>query len=59
MKKNLFVMGLAMMGLCAFTACSSDDNKKEEEKKVEILDAEYDAIINQYVDAVVLPTYND
>lgn len=58
MKTNLFMMGLAMMGLCAFTACSSDDNKKEE-KKVEILDAEYDAIINQYVDAVVLPTYND
>ena len=47
-----------MMGLCAFTACSSDDDKKEE-SKIEILDAEYDAIINQYVDNVVLPTYND
>ena len=52
------MMGLAMMGLCAFTACSSDDDKKEE-SKIEILDAEYDAIINQYVDNVVLPTYND
>ena len=58
MKKNVLMMGLAMMGLCAFTACSSDDDKKEE-SKIEILDAEYDAIINQYVDNVVLPTYND
>ena len=58
MKKNVVMMGLAMMGLCAFTACSSDDDKKEE-SKIEILDAEYDAIINQYVDNVVLPTYND
>ena len=32
---------------------------KKEDSKIEILDAEYDAIINQYVDAVVLPTYND
>ena len=58
MKKNVLMMGLAMMGLYAFTACSSDDDKKEE-SKIEILDAEYDAIINQYVDNVVLPTYND
>ena len=58
MKRNVLMMGLAMMGLCAFTACSSDDDKKEE-SKIEILDAEYDAIINQYVDNVVLPTYND
>jgi uncharacterized iron-regulated protein len=58
MKKNVLMMGLAMMGLCAFTACSSDDDKKED-SKIEILDAEYDAIINQYVDNVVLPTYND
>lgn len=58
MKKNVLMMGLAMMGLCAFTACSSDDDKKEE-SKIEILDVEYDAIINQYVDNVVLPTYND
>ena len=58
MKKNLLMLGLAMMGLCAFTACSSDNDKKEE-RQVEIADAEYDAIINQYVDQVVLPTYND
>ena len=58
MKKNVLMMGLAMMGLCAFTACSSDEDKKEE-SKIESLDAEYDAIINQYVDNVVLPTYND
>ena len=63
MKKSIFMMGLAMMGLCAFTACSSsdDDSKKKEDQptEVSIQDAEYDAIINQYVDNVVLPTYND
>ena len=58
MKKNLMMMSLAMMGLCAFTACSSDDDKKGSET-VSIQDSEYDAIINQYVDAVVLPTYSD
>ena len=58
MKKFLFMVSLALTGVFAFTACSSDDDKKED-SKVEILDAEYDAIINQYVDAVVLPTYND
>ena len=58
MKKNLMMMSLAMMGLCAFTACSSDDDKKGSET-VSIQDSEYDAIINQYVDAVVLPTYAD
>ena len=58
MKKQLFMMGLAMMGLCTFTACSSssDDDKKPETQEVTILDSEYDAIINQYVDNVVMPT---
>ena len=62
MKKNLFLLSLAMMGLTSFTACSSsdDDNKKKEEtSEITIQDSEYDAIINQYVDNVVLPTYND
>jgi len=62
MKKNLFLLSLAMMGLTSFTACSSsdDDNKKEDEtSEITIQDSEYDAIINQYVDNVVLPTYND
>ncbi len=62
MKKNLFLLSLAMMGLTTFTACSSsdDDNKKEDEtSEITIQDSEYDAIINQYVDKVVLPTYND
>jgi len=61
MKKQLFMMGLAMMGLCTFTACSSssDDDKKPETQEVTILDSEYDAIINQYVDNVVMPTYRD
>ena len=62
MKKNLFLLSLAMMGLTTFTACSSsdDDNKKEDAtSELTIQDSEYDAIINQYVDNVVLPTYND
>ena len=62
MKKNLFLLSLAMMGLTTFTACSSsdDDNKKEDKtSEITIQDSEYDAIINQYVDNVVLPTYND
>ena len=61
MKKQLFMMGLAMMGLCTFTACSSssDDDKKPETQEVTIQDSEYDAIINQYVDNVVMPTYRD
>jgi uncharacterized iron-regulated protein len=63
MKKSIFMMGLAMMGLVAFTACSSSDDKKKDDPQptpeVTIQDAEYDAIINQYVDQVVLPTYND
>ena len=62
MKKKLFLLSLAMMGLTTFTACSSsdDDNKKEDEtSEITIQDSEYDAIINQYVDKVVLPTYND
>ena len=63
MKKSIFMIGLAMMGLVVFTACSSSDDKKKDDPQptpeVTIQDAEYDAIINQYVDQVVLPTYND
>ena len=63
MKKNLYLMGLAMMGLFTMSSCSSsDDDKKKDEPtptEVSIQDSEYNAIINQYVDAVVLPTYND
>ena len=58
MKKNVFLMGLALLGLTAFTACSDDDdNKKTTDALIE--DTEYDAIINQYVDEVVMPTYAD
>ena len=61
MNKKLFTMSLAVMGLCTFTACSSsnDDDKKDDKKEIVIQDAEYDAIINQYVDNVVMPTYSD
>ena len=58
MKKNLFLMGLAIMGLFTMSSCSSDDDDKKEDN-VTIQDAEYDAIITQYVDAVVMPTYTD
>jgi uncharacterized iron-regulated protein len=60
MKKSIFMMGLTMMRLFTFTACSSsNDDKKEDAETTFIQDSEYDAIINQYVDNVVLPTYND
>jgi uncharacterized iron-regulated protein len=67
MKKSSLLMSLAMMGLMVFTACSSSDDKKKDDpqptpspaSEVTILDAEYDAIINQYVDNVVMPTYSD
>ena len=58
MKKNVFLMGLALLGLTAFTACSDDDDDKKTADAV-IEDTEYDAIINQYVDEVVMPTYAD
>ena len=67
MKKSIFAMGLAMMGLLSMTSCSSSDSKNgdtpqptpQPEQEVTIQDSEYDAIINQYVDNVVLPTYSD
>ena len=63
MKKSIFVMGLTMMGLMGLTACSSSDDKKSDDPQppteVTIQDSEYDAIVNQYVDNVVLPTYSD
>ena len=59
-KKNLLMLSLTMMGLTAFVACSSDDdNKKNEIEEYTIGDSEYNDIINQYVDYVVLPTYSD
>ena len=59
MKKIFFIAGLAIMGLSVMTSCSSSDDDKNDKNDVTILDSEYDAIINQYVDGVVLPTYND
>lgn len=59
MKKTLFIAGLSIMGLFTMTSCSSSDDDKSGSTEVTIQDTEYDAIINQYVDAVVLPTYND
>ena len=69
MKKQLFLMGLAIMGLFAVSSCGDDKNddsnkgtsggSSDEPEEVVIADAEYDAIITQYVDNVVLPTYSD
>ena len=70
MRTKLFLMGLTLMGLVAMTSCGSDNDDPTPTPAPTpaptptptddgIADAEYDAIINQYVDAVVLPTYND
>ena len=59
MKKNFFIAGLAMMGLITMSSCSNNDDDKNKDASYTIQDAEYDAIINQYVDGVVMPTYND
>jgi len=59
MKKKLFLMSLAIMGLFIMPSCSSSDDNKDKESEVTIQDSEYDAIINQYVDAVVMPTYTE
>ena len=69
MRTKLFLMGLTLMGLVAMTSCGSDNDDPTPTPAPTptptptsddgIDDAEFDAIINQYVDAVVLPTYND
>jgi uncharacterized iron-regulated protein len=59
MKKNFFIAGLAMMGLFTMSSCSNNDDDKNKDASYTIQDSEYDAIINQYVDGVVMPTYND
>lgn len=59
MKKHLFLMSLVAFGLFTITSCGDDDNKGGNESSVTIQDSEYDAIITQYVDNVVIPTYAD
>ena len=62
MKKNKMMFGLLCMGLLTFTtSCSDndDENGGTDPTQVEIADEEYDAILNQYVNSVVLPTYSD
>ena len=59
MKKNFFIAGLAIMGLFTMSSCSNNDDDKNKDASYTIQDSEYDAIINQYVDGVVMPTYND
>ena len=40
MKKNLFIAGLAIMGLFSMTSCSSSDDDKKESTEVTIQDSE-------------------
>lgn len=60
MKKYLILTSaLALMALAA-TSCGDDKNDQSgSNDNVVINDSEYDAVINQYVDAVILPTYAD
>ena len=62
MKKNLMMMGLFCMGMLTMTtSCGDDDDNDgpDDPTKVEISDVEYDAILSQYVNSVVVPTYSD
>ncbi len=55
MKKIIFSMAVLMMGL-AFTACSSDDDNKDDNKLSEKEQA-MQAITDQYVNNVIFPIY--
>ena len=55
MKKTIFSMAVLMMGL-AFTACSSDDDNRGDNKHAEKEQA-MQAITDQYVNNVVFPIY--
>lgn len=55
MKKTIFSMAVLMMGL-AFTACSSDDDNKDDNKISEKEQA-MQAITDQYVNNVIFPIY--
>ena len=63
MKKYLFLSGLLALSL-SFTACSDDDDPTpsptpEPVDEVSITVDQLAAAVNQYVDAVVVPTYAD
>lgn len=59
MKKSTLFFGLISLGIgMGFTACGSDGDDDPISEKI-IDDTEYDAIISQYVDQIVLPTYSD
>lgn len=55
MKKIFYSMAVLVMGL-AFTACSSDDDKKDDSKITEKEQA-MEAITNKYVNNVIFPIY--
>ena len=55
MKKIIYSMAVLMMGL-AFTACSSDDDNKDDNKLAEKEQA-MQAITDQYVNNVIFPIY--
>lgn len=59
MKKS-YLSKLFLAGLAALTLASCNDDKKDDDsKKIEIPEATMDAIVTNYVDAVVLPTYKE
>ncbi len=60
MKKN-YLSKLVFAGLAALMLASCDDNKKNngETTKIDIPEETMDAIVTNYVDVVVLPTYKD
>ena len=55
MKKTIFSMAVLMMGL-AFTACSSDDDNKDD-NKISGKEQAMQAITDQYVNNVIFPIY--
>ena len=59
MKKRTFLFSMLVLGMSmTFTACGSDGDDTPATDKI-IDDAEYDPIISQYVDQIVLPTYSE
>lgn len=59
MKKYLFLASAITIMSIGLVACGSDKDEETNVNNVQISDSEYDAVIQQYVDAVVLPTYRE
>ncbi|MCQ2608367.1 MAG: peptidase M75 [Bacteroidales bacterium] len=60
MKKNYFSkLILVSLSALMLASCGDDKKKNDETTSIEISDETMDAIVTNYVDAVVLPTYKD